>query len=64
MHQMGYTFLVVAAIMIIISYIEGNGIDDSKGIPLKKSLFATSTKFNISAFIICSILAALYAIFW
>lgn len=64
MDQMGLTFLTVTAIMVIISFIEKKGGVDEKGIPLKKSMFATSTKFNISAFVICLILAALYAIFW
>lgn len=64
MDQMGMTFLVVALIMIAISYLEKKGVNDPKGIPLKRSMFATSTKFNISAFAICLILAALYAIFW
>jgi SSS family solute:Na+ symporter len=64
MDQMGLTFLAVAGIMIIISSIENKGANDEKGIPLTRSLFATSAKFNLSAFVICLILTALYAIFW
>lgn len=64
MDQMGLTFVVVALIMVVISFIERGGAVDPKGIQLKKSLFATTAKFNISAFIICLILAALYALFW
>lgn len=64
MDQMGLTFLVVGLLIIGISYLEKRGVDDEKGIPIKRSMFATSARFNISAFVICVILAALYAIFW
>jgi SSS family solute:Na+ symporter len=64
MDQMGLTFVVVSLIIIIISYLERKGVDDPKGIPLRKSMFATSARFNISAFVICLILAVLYTLFW
>jgi SSS family solute:Na+ symporter len=61
---MSLTFLVVVIIIALISLLERKGRNDEKGIPLKKSMFATSARFNISAFVICLVLAALYAIFW
>jgi SSS family solute:Na+ symporter len=64
MDQMGLTFLLVTFTMVVISFIEKRGGVDEKGIPLNRTLFATTAKFNISAFVICLILAALYAIFW
>ena len=64
MNQMGLTFIVVALIIAGISYIEGKGQNDKKGIPISKSLFATSPAFNISAFVICIILVVLYSVFW
>ena len=64
MHQMGYTFLVVSLIIILISYFERRGADDPKGIPLTKGLFKTGSRFNISAFVIMIILAFLYSFFW
>lgn len=64
MDQMGLTFVVIAVIIIIISFIEGKGANDEKGIPLSRKLFATGPKFNISAFIIFIILAVLYTMFW
>ncbi|MCF8378381.1 MAG: sodium/sugar symporter [Bacteroidales bacterium] len=64
MDQMGLTFVVVSLIIIIISYLENKGKNDKKGIPLSKGMFATSPSFNISAFVVCIILAALYAVFW
>jgi solute:Na+ symporter, SSS family len=64
MHQMGLTFLVVALIILMVSYLENRGRNDEKGIRFSKSLFATGPGFNISAFIICIVLAFIYAFFW
>ena len=64
MHQMGLTFILTSIIIIIISYIEGKGTDNPKGIVLTKELFKTSPLFNIGAFAVMIILVALYAMFW
>lgn len=64
MHQMGITCLLTIAVIMIISYLEGKGNNDSKGIILSKDLFKTSSVFNISALIIMLITAFLYAFFW
>ena len=64
MHQMGLTFLITAGIIATISYIEGKGLDNEKGIPLSKSLFKTSPTFNIGSMIALIITAFLYAFFW
>ncbi|MEZ5196220.1 MAG: hypothetical protein R2764_07435 [Bacteroidales bacterium] len=64
MDQMGLTFLITVAIIVLISYVENRGVNDPKGIPLSRKLFATGPAFNISAFIICLILAVLYSYFW
>ena len=64
MHQMGMTFILTSLIIILISYMEGKGADNSKGIPLTKDLFKTTPIFNIGAFVVMIILVALYAMFW
>ncbi|MFY0654617.1 MAG: sodium/sugar symporter [Cyclobacteriaceae bacterium] len=64
MNQMGLTCLLAMAVVMIVSYLEGKGKEDEKGIPLTKGLFDTSPKFNIAAFAICIILTALYALLW
>lgn len=63
MDRMGTCFLIIAAIMIVISLLENKG-DDAKAIPLERGLFKTTTTFNISAVAVMGILALIYAIFW
>ncbi len=62
--RMGYVFLVLAALMITISLVEGKGKDHPNAIEIDAELFKTSTGFKIGAFIITGIIAALYIIFW
>lgn len=64
MNQMAYTFVITAIVIILISWIEGKGRSDAKGIIFRKDLFKTGPVFNIGAFIICIILVVLYAVFW
>ncbi|MCD6179943.1 MAG: sodium/sugar symporter [Bacteroidales bacterium] len=64
MDQMGYTAILTMIIIALVSYIQNNGKDDEKGIPISKELFRTSPVFNIGAFAVMIILVALYAIFW
>ncbi len=64
MDQMGLTFLITIGIMVGISYLDGKGVDDPKGIPLTGGIFKTSPSFNIAAFTIMLLLAIFYAVFW
>ena len=64
LHQMGLSFLLSVLVIAVISYMDGKGSDDSKGIAFTKGLFKTSPSFNISAFAISIILVALYALLW
>lgn len=64
MDQMGLTCLLTIIIIAIVSWQEGKGKDNEKGIILSKHLFKTSPTFNIGAFAVLVILAALYAFFW
>lgn len=63
-NRMGFVFLILAAVIIIISLIESKGKDSPKAIHVDASLFKTSPKFNVGALVICGILAALYIIYW
>jgi len=62
--RMGIVFLALAALMIIISLVEGKGKDHPNSIEIEKDLFETTTGFKIGAFIILGITAALYIVFW
>lgn len=62
--RMGVVFLVLAALMIIISLVEGKGKDHPKSIDINAELFSTSTGFKIGAILIAGIIAGLYTIFW
>jgi SSS family solute:Na+ symporter len=62
--QMFYTTLITMAIIVMVSLSTNTGDDDKKGIVLTSEAFNTSRAFNISAYIICILLAVLYAVFW
>ena len=64
MDQMGYTVLLTMGIIAFVSYIQHKGVDDEKGIVITKESFKTSSLFNIGAFAVLLIVAALYASFW
>ncbi len=62
--QMGYTAILTMIVIAIVSWVQHNGKDDEKGIPLSKQLFKTGPVFNIGAFAVMIILVVLYAAFW
>ena len=61
--RMGINFLIISALIIIVSLIE-NKTADSKAIQLEKGLFKTGPVFNYSAITICGLLALIYALWW
>lgn len=63
MDQMMYTFAITVVIIGMIS-LSTNDNDDPKGFNLTAKLFTTDKVFNISAYLICLILAVLYTVFW
>ncbi len=62
--RMGLVFVILVALMAVISLMDPKSKDNPKGITLDKELFTTSTKFKIGALGIILILGALYTIFW
>ncbi|MBJ7880867.1 sodium/sugar symporter [Gelidibacter salicanalis] len=64
MHQMGITALITMIIIIVLSYLQNKGADDSKGIVITKDLFKTTPLFNVGAMVVCIITAVLYTLFW
>ncbi len=63
MNRWGYVFLILAAVMIVISLIESKE-DHPKAVRFEKGLFHTEKGFKVGAFILTAIVAALYIVFW
>jgi SSS family solute:Na+ symporter len=64
LHQMLITCLLSMAIIVLISYLEGKGKDNEKGIIIQKGMFDTPPAFNIGAIAVLIITALLYTLFW
>ena len=63
MDQMGYSFIAISAVMVIISLLESKAASP-KATPISKELFKTDNAFNIGAVLITANIATLYIIFW
>ncbi len=64
MNQMGLACLLSMLVVVIVSYIDGKGEDNEKGIIISPTLFKTSPAFSIGAFAVSLLLVVLYALFW
>ena len=62
--QMMYTFFITIATIAMVSLSSNPADDDAKGLVLTKEMFRTDKTFNICAYIICIILAAIYVFMW
>jgi len=62
--RMAITFLLVAALMILISLMQPKKENDVHTIQVDTSMFKVSKSFVIGSIIICGILAALYTVYW
>ncbi|MFW6351243.1 MAG: sodium/sugar symporter [Bacteroidota bacterium] len=62
--QMFYTCLITIATIVMVSISTAKSDEDPKSIPLTKETFETGKYFNISAYIIMTILVVLYTVFW
>ncbi len=63
LNRMGLVFLILCALIFIISMYERK-YEDPKAIKITKGLFHTSNSFNIASIGILVILTVLYALFW
>lgn len=61
--RMGYCFLIIAGIMVLISMLE-NKNNDPKAIYFRTQLFKTSSTFNILSVIVILLVGLIYGIFW
>jgi SSS family solute:Na+ symporter len=60
LHRMGLSFVVISAVMIVLSLMEVKDKEDDHALHYEKSLFKTSPLFNICSLIILGIVAAIY----
>jgi len=64
LNQMGYAFLILVALMVIISLADPKSKNNPKAMEVDISMFKTSQTFAIGALLVVGILAALYIVFW
>jgi SSS family solute:Na+ symporter len=64
LNQMGWVFLILVGLMVIISYAKPNNKDQQNALEVDVASFRTSTAFAAGALLIIGILAALYIVFW
>lgn len=62
--QMMYTFFITIATIAMVSLSTNSADDDAKGLVLTKDMFHTDKVFNVCAYVICIILAAIYVFLW
>lgn len=63
MNKMGVSFIVLSALMILVSVLQNKG-NDEKAVMIEKSWFETSNAFKLTALVIMALLAAIYGLFW
>ena len=62
--RMGWVFLIVVALMVLISLIDPKSKNNPKAMQLDASMFRMSPTFTIGMLLILGVLAALYTVFW
>ena len=62
--RMTITFFAIVLVMVAISLLKPKPANDTHVIEVDNSMFKVSNGFVIGSFIICSVLAALYTVFW
>ncbi|WP_109698492.1 sodium/sugar symporter [Chitinophaga deserti] len=63
-NRMGWVFVIIVAVMVIISLMDPKSKNNPKALDIDTSMFKLAPGFTVGAIIICGILAALYTIFW
>jgi len=64
LHRMGYVFLILVVLMVIISLLDKKGQRNLKTIDVDPEEFKTSGGFLIGMVLVLGIIAALYTLFW
>lgn len=61
--QMMVSFLIISAIIVIISLLDKRGIEN-KGLEISRKIFRTDKVFNLLSIVIVIIFSAIYIVFW
>ena len=64
LHRTGWCFLILVALMVVLSLLDKKSRDNPKGLHLETAWFRVAPTFAVLSVLICGILAALYTIFW
>lgn len=62
--RMGWVFLTIVAMMVIISLLDPKSKNNPKAMEVDTSTFRTSPRFAVGAMLVVGVLAALYIVFW
>jgi len=62
--RMGIVFVVLVALMVIITLMDPKSRNNPKGLEIDRTMFKTSGSFAVGAVLIFGIVSALYIIFW
>ena len=62
--RMGIVFLILVALMVIVTLMDPKSKTNPKGLEIDRSMFKTSPTFAVGSILIIGILTGLYTIFW
>jgi SSS family solute:Na+ symporter len=62
--RMGFVFLIVVAVMVILSLADPKSKNNPRGLEIDSGMFKTHGAFTIGAIVVCVILTILYTVFW
>jgi solute:Na+ symporter, SSS family len=62
--RMGLVFLIVVAVMVVISLLDKESKNNPKGLEIDAQMFKPKGSFAVGAVAVCGVIAALYLYFW
>ena len=62
--RMGYIFVILCAIIVVISLADPKSKNNPKALEINQSMFLPGKSFVIGSVLICGVIAALYTVFW
>jgi SSS family solute:Na+ symporter len=62
--RMGFVFLIVVAVMVVVSLTDPKSKDNPKGLEVQAEMFKSHGAFTVGAIVVIAILTILYTVFW